>query len=441
MEFKIWSQEKRKLVKKLFTSGTFGWVYEVTGIIIKGVIPESRIGDLCIIKSETDILAEIVGFSDNYTLLTSLEPLVGVVQGWVIHLLNTPHRIKTNETSIGSVFDGYGRAVNTNKPSVLVLNNLEKDCTEVLTARYGLLDRIHITEPLYSGIKAIDGLLTLGRGQRIGLFAGPGCGKTSLLLEIIKLTPCDIIVVGLIGERGRELNEFFDVTKKMKEKKIIIVCATSDKGFMERSRAAFTATAIAEAYCNNGASVLLLIDSLTRFVRAQREIGIAIGEPIGKTGLPSSVYTYLPRLLERAGNFSSGSITAIYTVLFEDRDKSDPVAEEIKSILDGHIVLTSKLAERGHFPAIDVLSSLSRLMSKVVDTEHEEMARKIKMLMSSYRESEFLLKIGEYKESNDLLLDEAVSKMHDINIFTQQSSGEFHSIEMVNLQMKKICES
>ena len=285
--------------------------------------------------------------------------------------------------------------------------------------------RPRIGRTLPTGVRAIDGLLTLGEGQRVGLFAGAGCGKTTLLAEIARNVECDVIVFGLVGERGRELREFLDhELDEGLRGKAVLVCATSDRTSMERARAAFTATALAEGFRRKGRRVLLLIDSLTRFARAQREIGLAAGEPLGRGGLPPSVYSLLPRLVERAGLTREGSITAIYTVLIEQDSMGDPVADEVRSLLDGHIVLSRKLAERGHYPAIDVLGSLSRILSNVAAPEHMQNMAAFRRLLSAHQQIELLLRLGEYQAGNDALTDLAVESRQRVEAFLRQDLRE-----------------
>jgi ATP synthase in type III secretion protein N len=275
---------------------------------------------------------------------------------------------------------------------------------------------------MISGIRALDGMLTLGVGQRVGVFASAGCGKTTLMASIARGCDADVIVFGLIGERGRELNEFLQHELDAKlVKKTIIVCATSDKTSMERARAASTATAIAEGFREQGMKVLLLIDSLTRFARAQREIGLAAGEPPARGGYTPSVYTMLPRLIERAGTSPKGSITALYTVLVEGENVSDPIGDEARSLLDGHIVLSRKLAEQNHYPAIDVLASVSRTMSNVAKDDHMASASVLRSLMSRYQEMELLIRLGEYKPGNDEMSDRAVQERPQQLEFLRQS--------------------
>ena len=261
-----------------------------------------------------------------------------------------------------------------------------------------------------TGVRAIDGLLTMGLGQRIGIFAGPGCGKTTLMAAVARGCASDAIVFALVGERGRELNEFLEHELDDElVRKSVIVCATSDRTSMERSRAAFTATAIAEAFRERGGKVLLLVDSLTRFARAQREIGLAAGEPPARGGYTPSVYTMLPRLIERAGNTAAGSLTALYTVLVDGENASDPIGDEAKSLLDGHIVLSRKLAELGHYPAIDVLASISRVMGNVTQEGHRRDAAHFRAMLARYQQLELLIRLGEYQSGTDPEADRAVA--------------------------------
>jgi len=284
------------------------------------------------------------------------------------------------------------------------------------------LARPRIADTLSTGIRAIDGTLTLGRGQRIGLFAGPGCGKTTLIGALARGIDADAIVLALVGERGRELNEFLERELDSEvAARTVVVCASAERAAMERVRAAFTATAIAEGLSEHGAHVLLLVDSLTRVVRAQREIGIAAGEPTGRSGLPPSVYAMLPRLTERAGTLPRGSISAVYTVLTE-ASTLDPIAEEVRSLLDGHIVLSSELAQRGHFPAIDVLASTSRAMDAIVTESHRNDATRLRSLLSRHRDLQLLLTLGEYRPGHDADNDDAVARHPRLLAFLRQDT-------------------
>jgi len=402
-----------------------GRITGISGILLEASLPGARIGDLCRItgKDNIEVMAEVVGFNPENTLLSALGQLNGIAQGARVTPLYQPHKIAVSDRLLGSVLDGFGWAMDEDSVSAFAIESENPDASGVLRNAPPATDRPRINEPLSTGVRAIDGMITLGVGQRMGLFAGAGCGKTTLLAEIARNTPCDVIVFGLIGERGRELGEFLqhELDEDLRAR-TVMVCATSDRSSMERARAAFTATAIAEAFRDKGKSVLLIIDSLTRFARAQREIGLALGEPPGRGGLPPSVYTLLPGLLERAGKTSAGAITALYSVLMEADSTNDPVADEVRSLIDGHIVLNRKLAEKGHFPAIDVLQSLSRTMPNVVEPEQMMMARRFRQLMAAYNQVEMLIRLGEYQPGHDPITDTAVQSQPAINAFLQQEN-------------------
>jgi len=408
-----------------------GRVIQVLGTLIEGKISNAKLGDLCELiipeKPNESMLAEVVGFTKDSALLSALSALDGVASGTIIRPLRKAHSIEIGPHLFGVVLDGFGRPL-FKAPAAQDLELDEQDNWEafetvVIKEALDATKRPRVTQALHTGIRAVDTLLTLGRGQRVGIFAGAGCGKTTLLAAIARGADVDVIVFGLIGERGRELREFLE--HELDEdlvRKTILVCATSDKTSMERARAAFTATAIAEAFRDKGKKVLLLIDSLTRFARAQREIGLAAGEPPAKGGFPPSVYTMLPRLIERAGNSEEGTMTSIYTVLVEGDNIIDPIGEEARSLLDGHIILARKLAEQGHFPAIDILASISRTMANVVDEDHKNYANRLRSLLARYKELELLIRLGEFKEGTDSLSDKAVQLNGDIITFLRQDT-------------------
>lgn len=403
-----------------------GRIQRVNGMLLQCRLPQARIGELCQVEKSAgqSMLAEIIGFDQQDAVLSALGNLEGVQVGASVQRLGVPHRVRVSDELLGQVLDGFGRPIAGNGPSAFVDNNTQ-DSTPVLCEAPLPTERPRINRALATGVRSIDGLLTLGEGQRVGLFAGAGCGKTTLLAEIARNVECDVIVFGLIGERGRELREFLDhELDDQLRAKAVLVCATSDRSSMERARAAFTATALAEGFRRKGKRVLLLIDSLTRFARAQREIGLAAGEPLGRGGLPPSVYSLLPRLVERAGLTREGVITAIYTVLIEQDSMSDPVADEVRSLLDGHIVLSRKLAERGHYPAVDVLASLSRILSNVADPEHVRAGTALRRLLSAYQQIELMLKLGEYQAGNDALTDLAVESRQAVDDFLRQDLRE-----------------
>lgn len=393
-----------------------GRVTQVLGTLVEAAMPSVRIGELCHLQDPADgrepMLAEVCGFTGSAVLLSALSPLEGVSARTMITPLRRSHSVEVGEHLFGCVLDGFGR-LQYRAPAAPAEGDGAgwRVTVPVIRDAPPARERPRITSALPTGVRAIDGLLTLGRGQRVGVFAGPGCGKTTLLASIARNCAADVIVFGLIGERGRELNEFMEhELDPALLARTIIVCATSDRTSMERARAAFTATAIAEAFSARGKQVLLLVDSLTRFARAQREIGLAAGEPPARGGFTPSVYTMLPRLIERAGGSSAGAITALYTVLSDGDNGTDPISEEARSLLDGHIVLTRKLAEQGHYPAIDVLASISRVMGNVAEPAHLRAAARFRQLQARYAEMELLIRLGEYQAGNDAQADAAVQR-------------------------------
>jgi type III secretion protein N (ATPase) len=404
-----------------------GKVSQVLGTLIEARMPPVKIGELCHLHNPSNpgkpMLAEVVGFTDRSAILSALSPLEGVSTQTVIEPLRRAHMVEAGDHLFGGVLDGFGRLM-FRAPAAAGNVETWREWVPAIRDAPVATDRPRISQPLPTGVRAIDGLLTMGLGQRIGVFAGPGCGKTTLMAAIARGCQADAIIFGLIGERGRELNEFLEHELDASlVKKTIICCATSDRTSMERSRAAFSATAIAEAFRARGKRVLLLIDSLTRFARAQREIGLAAGEPPARGGFTPSVYTMLPRLIERAGSTPDGAITAMYTVLVDGESTSDPIGDEAKSLLDGHILLTRKLAEQGHYPAIDVLASISRVMSNVTTREHRKAASRFRELMSRYQEMELLIRLGEYKSGSDPVADRAVQLRPDQLAFLRQDTS------------------
>lgn len=418
-----WRQQHRQRLANRTLVSIRGHIVGVSGILLHSFMPRARIGDLCQIyrTDGSELLAEIVGFDRQFTLLAALGQLDGIAIGAPVTPLFQPHGLLVDERLLGCVLDGFGRALGGEGPEAFAPAGA-LGAVPVIRDAPAASERPRINAPLATGLRAIDGLLSLGEGQRVGVFAGAGCGKTTMLAELARNTPCQAIVFGLIGERGRELREFLDheLDEELRSR-TVLVCATSDRSSMERARAAFTATAIAEGFRQQGKSTLLVIDSLTRFARAQREIGLASGEPAGRGGLPPSVYSLLPRLVERAGLTSDGAITALYSVLIEQDSMNDPVADEVRSLLDGHIVLSRRLAERGHYPAVDILASLSRTMGNVVGTEQQRAATQLRKLMAAYQQVEMLIKLGEYQPGNDPLTDHAVDSRSRIDAFLQQA--------------------
>jgi ATP synthase in type III secretion protein N len=418
-----------------------GRVERVSATLIVARLPHCRVGHLCELDRHagdgTTLLAEVIGFDGKDTVLAPLGSTDGIAPHTRVRLLGIPHEITVGTHLLGQVLDGFGRPLAKHAAAP---HDPASVRARVLAAATPPTDRLRIVSPLSTGVRAIDALLTLGRGQRIGLFASPGCGKTTLMGALARGIEADVVVFALVGERGRELNEFLErELDSALAARSVVVCATSDCSPMERARAAFTATAIAEGWRATGKHVLLLVDSLTRLARAQREIGLAAGEPPGRLGFPPSVYSMLPRLLERAGNGAQGAITAIYTVLVES-ETADPIGEEARSLLDGHIVLTRKLVELGHFPAIDVLASLSRTMNAVVPESHGDDAARFRTLLARHQQLELLITLGEYQAGNDELNDEAVARHPRLMEFLRQDvralSRWEHTLEQLHATVR-----
>lgn len=414
----------QQAVEEVSTLVVQGRVIQVTGILIKAVLPHAKVGELCLLQNpgETHTLqAEVVGFSKEAVLLAPSGDVAGISPRTQVLATGSSHRVPVGPGLLGRVLDGKGTPLDSGtKGSMRVEDHypLYADPPDPLTRRL-------ISAPLSLGIKAVDGLLTCGEGQRMGLFAAAGGGKSTLMGMLVKQAQVDVTVVALIGERGREVREFIErELTAMGMNKAVLVVATSDRPVMERVKAAYVATAIAEYFRDQGQRVLLLVDSITRFARAQREIGLAAGEAPTRRGFPPSVFSALPKLMERAGQSDKGSITAFYTVLVEGDDMTEPVADETRSILDGHITLSRKLAAANHYPAIDILASLSRVMNAIVTPEHRAAAGRLRELLAKYEEIELLLKVGEYKAGVDLIADQALAKRDGINKLLRQTSTE-----------------
>jgi type III secretion protein N (ATPase) len=401
-----------------------GKVVQVTGTIVRAVIPSVKIGEVCLLRTPGDLIdmkAEVVGFSQGSALLMPMGDMQGISSETEVIPTGHVHLVPVGNGLLGRVLDGMGDPIDTATHGPLHITRYYP----VLTGAPDPLKRRIISHPLSLGIRALDGLLTCGEGQRMGVFAAAGGGKSTLMAMLVKGADVDVTVVALIGERGREVREFLEnELGEEGRKKAVIVCATSDKSSMERSKAAYVATAIAEYFRDQGKRVLFLMDSVTRFARAQREIGLAAGEPPTRRGFPPSVFATLPRLMERVGMGHKGSITALYTVLVEGDDMTEPIADETRSILDGHIILSRKLASANHYPAIDVLASVSRVMNMVVTPEHKKMAGRVRELMAKYQEVELLVKIGEYKRGADAMADQAIDHIERIRGFLRQGTDE-----------------
>ena len=415
-----------------------GKVVEAYGTSIRVSGISARIGQQCLVTDKINshsILADVVGLVGDNAILLPLGCLHGIAQDSEVTVVNEKSSVHFSESLLGRVLDGMGRPLDDKPlPSDLVDIPLYREAPSPLKRKI-------ISDPFTTGVRAIDALLTLGVGQRTGIFAPAGGGKSTLLSMMAKQAVADVIVIALIGERGREVGEFIEhiLTEDGLGRSVLIV-STSDRPAMERVKAAYTATAIAEGYRSQGLNVLLLMDSVTRYARALREIGLSVGETPVRRGFPPSVFAELPKLFERTGNDSNGTITAFYSVLMEDEESNDPVAEEVRSLLDGHIVLTRKLAQENHYPAIDILKSSSRLVNQVTNKNHQANIGHFRSLLSKYGEIEFLLQVGEYEEGNDKLADEAVSKIQTMKRFLKQNSGQCHTMDDVINEMRMIME-
>ncbi len=397
-----------------------GKVTELTGLVVKAVVPNVRVGELCLIESfyrKQPIKSEVVGFKDNTVLLMPLGDLEGIGPG--NDVIPTGHclMVPVGDELLGRVLDGLGEPADLERKGPLRATKYYP----VHATPPDPLKRKRITEPISVGIKVIDSMLTVGEGQRIGLFAAAGVGKSVLMGMIARNTEAEVNVICLVGERGRELRDFLE--QDLGEEGLarsVVVCSTSDQPSLVRAKAAYAATAIAEYFRDQGKKVLLMMDSVTRFARALREIGLAVGEPPARQGFTPSVFSTLPRLLERSGNSETGSITAFYTVLVEGDDMNEPVADEVRSILDGHVILSRDLANRGHYPAVNVSESVSRVMSNIIDEEHLMAARKLKEVVANYEKERDLILIGAYEAGSNPAVDYAIEKIDDVNNFLRQ---------------------
>jgi len=403
-----------------------GRVTKVIGTIVHAVVSNVKIGELVELQTRSTgerLLAEVVGFLDREALLSPFGETHGVGPHTQVFATGEVLRVPVGDKLLGRVLDGLGNIIDDRDELFF-----PQTFYPVHQSPPDPLTRPVIDMPMATGIRAIDGLLTVGEGQRIGIFAAAGGGKSTLLSMLVKGADVDVTVLALIGERGREVREFIEhnLGPEGMERAVIVV-ATSDKSAMERTKASFVATAIAEYFRDQGKRVLFLMDSVTRFARAQREIGLAAGEPPTRRGFPPSVFASLPKLMERVGMNDKGSITAMYTVLVEGDDMNEPVADETRSILDGHVILSRKLASAYHYPAIDILSSKSRVMNAVVSDDHRELAARANTLLAAYADVELLVKIGEYRSGSDPLADLAISRNRALNDFLKQGTDEFET--------------
>lgn len=404
-----------------------GRITEVVGMLIKAVVPYVKMGEICLVKRETDpLVTEVVGFTKDEVLLSPLGTMYGIGPASEVIPLHMPLNIKVGEKLLGRVLNGLGDPLDVDSKGELELT--EK--FSVINEPPDPLKRKIISKPLSVGVRAIDGVLTCGEGQRVGIFAGSGVGKSTLLGMIARNSVADVNVIVLIGERGREVREFLkhDLGEEGMKRSVLIV-STSDQAAQLRINAALVGTAIAEYFRDQGKSVILMMDSITRFARAIREIGLAAGEPPARAGYTPSVFATLPRLLERSGNSPKGSITAFYTILVAGDDMNEPIADEVRSILDGHIVLSNELAHKYHYPAIDILTSISRVLPNIVKKEHLKQIGKLREVLANYKKNELLIRIGEYKPGSDKDADFAIHNIDKVNAFLKQQVEEKSSFE------------
>ena len=414
-----------------------GKVVNVVGLTIESAGPSAKLGDICMIypsaanAGSNPALAEVVGFRNGRNLLMPYEDVEGIGPGSSVENTGAPLKVRVDESLLSHTLDGLGR------PNEEMVLSGEEYSVEAKPP--DPMSRKIISEVLPLGVKAVDGLITVGKGQRIGIFAGSGVGKSTLMGMFARNTKADINVIALIGERGREVREFIERDLGPEGmKRSVVVVATSDKPALERKKAAQTATAIAEYFRDQGKDVLLMMDSMTRFSMAQREIGLASGEPPVSRGYPPSVYSEMPKLLERAGCSDKGSITGLYTVLVDGDDFNEPITDTARSILDGHIMLDRKLAHKNHYPAIDVLQSISRCMSQIATREHKSYAGRLKNVMATYAEAEDLINIGAYKAGSNPDIDYAVSRIGAVNEFLMQDVSDKFTFEQTVSMLKEI---
>ena len=411
-----------------------GRITEIVGMLIKAVIPKVKIGDICLIKRDPKpLLAEVVGFTEDQVYLSPLGEMYGIGPSSEVIPTRLPLQIKIGQGILGRILNALGEPLDADVKGPLYLESHQS----VVATPPDPLTRKKIEEHLSTGVRAIDGVLTVGLGQRMGIFAAAGGGKSTLLGMIAKNSQADINVITLIGERGREVREFIenDLGEEGMARSVVIV-STSDQAAQLRINAAYVGTAIAEYFRDMGKNVILMMDSITRYARALREVGLAAGEPPARGGYTPSVFSMLPKLLERSGNSDKGSITAFYTILVAGDDMNEPVADEVRSILDGHIILSSELARQYHYPAIDVLSSKSRVISHIISKEHLELVGKVYEVLANYKKNELLIRIGEYKAGTDKATDYAIKYIDKVNRFLKQKTDEKTTFDETLDQLK-----
>ncbi|MCY3974099.1 MAG: type III secretion system ATPase SctN [Simkaniaceae bacterium] len=416
-----------------------GRITEIIGMLIKAVVPNVKMGEACFIKRRgAPLFAEVVGFTKEEVFLSPLGEMHGVGPSSEVIPMRMPLHIRVGPALLGRVLNGMGQPLDAVAKGPLHLN----ENYSVINPPPDPLKRAMIDTPISVGIRAIDGVLTCGRGQRVGIFAAAGGGKSTILGMIARYAQADVNVIALIGERGREVREFIehDLGPEGVARSVVVV-STSDQAAQLRLNAAYVGTAIAEYFRDMGKTVILMMDSVTRFARALREIGLAAGEPPARAGYTPSVFATLPRLLERSGNSDKGSVTAFYTILVAGDDMNEPVADEVRSILDGHIILSGELARKYHYPAIDILSSVSRILPSVTTPEHRNLIGQIREVLANYRKNELLIRIGEYKPGSDKQADFAIKYVDRVNRFLRQKVDERCSLNETLEQLQALFRS
>jgi len=415
-----------------------GRITEAVGLLIKAVIPQVKLGEVCLIKREgrEPLVSEVVGFTKDEVILSPLGEMSGIGPSSEVIPMKLSLHIKAGQNLLGRVLNGIGEPIDEDTEGPI---GELPDSIPVIAAPPSPLKRKIISEHLSVGIKSIDGVLTCGKGQRVGIFAAAGVGKSTLLGMIARNAKADVNVISLIGERGREVREFLknDLGEEGLKRSVVIV-STSDQAPQLRINAAYVGTAIAEYFRDQGKSVILMMDSITRYARALREVGLAAGEPPARAGFTPSVFSTLPKLLERSGNSDKGSITGFYTILVAGDDMNEPIADETRSILDGHIILSRELAGRHHFPAIDILSSVSRILTHITDEKHQKLIGVLREVLANYKKNELLIRIGEYKSGSDKDADFAISYIDKVNQFLKQSVKEKSSFEDTLAELKNL---
>lgn len=424
-------------IKQLLENNSFivncGKIKEVVGLTIVSSGPSNiKVGDVCLIEIDNGYIeAEVVGFRDKNVVLMPLGNMDGIKLESIVRSTSKSLKVGVGSSMLGRIINALGKPIDSKGP-IIVEKHLP-----LYPKPIDPMKREIIREPIVTKIKTIDALLTLGKGQRIGIFAGSGVGKSTLLGMIAQKAKADVNVIALIGERGREVREFIENDLKEGLKKSVVVVATSDEAPLLRREGAFLASAIAKFFCDQGLDVMFMMDSVTRFAMAQREIGLAIGEPPTMKGYTPSVFSLLPRLMEIPGKFQKGSITAIYTVLVDGDDFNEPIADTTRSILDGHIVLSRRIAEKNHYPAIDVLKSVSRLMPSIVNSEHKFLANQLRKHLSVYEQAEDLINIGAYTIGSNPDIDASLKVINKINDFLTQSVDESYEFSQTIALLKE----